>query len=91
VIIDVPRGLTARVETVQEDTDSSSLQLGLTAPDGTTATTESVQTELYRGSHTYSHKYGTGATDVTVRVWQGAGNIEIRQPLTSSQNEGTNQ
>ena len=91
VRIDIPNDVTARIETTQEDASSSSLNLGLTAPDDTTTTVEALHPDVYRGAHTYDHKYGSGRVDVTVRVWQGAGNITVRQPAASNPNEGTNQ
>ena len=91
VSIDIPNDVTARIETVQEGTSSSSLVFSLSAPDGTTTTAEPLHPDVYRGAHTYDHKYGSGPTEVTVRVWQGAGTITIRQPLATNPNEGTNQ
>jgi len=91
VAIDVPDDVSALVEIHQQDASNSMLLRALADESGADKSTLPLRTHRSANGSTFSHKYGSGPTEVTVRVWQGAGTITIRQPLATIPNEGTNQ
>jgi phage shock protein PspC (stress-responsive transcriptional regulator) len=94
VSITIPDDLTVRVETTQGD-DNRLEQASISA-DGEYAMPTSLAVDHRADESTYRATYGSGRPDVTVRVWQGDGAIQINAPAasiptTSIPNEGTNQ
>jgi len=90
VDINVPEDVTVRVETVQDGSELGALTLvRYLDTDPPTANVDDLEPTHRNGNDVFTRTFGSGAVDVTIRVWQETGRIQIYEHVAS--NEGTNQ